>query len=388
MRITLLLLIIVLSFSPLASAGTPDQAPSLDIILQEQLNELDLSPLEDIVAAIRAEYDGYLPSLDLSYFRTLREGGGFRPGDVLAGLLRYAARELAAQTTLLAKLIVLAVLCTLVKRMQDSLGGSVGEIAYAICYLVLIGIALQSFSHALGSVSASVHTMVSFIYSLLPVLLTLLMSMGAAGSAALFHPMITVAVTVVSTIVANTVLPLLYFSGVLYLINSLSDKLPVSKLAGLLRDIAIVVMGFSFTVFVGLSIAQGTAAGVADGVAVRTAKFTAKTFIPVVGGLFSDVFETVAGCSALLKNGVGLVGLISILLLCALPAVKIMAVVLVYRLAAAIVQPMGATPVSEALSSLGSILTVVSGALITVGVMLFILITIVVGSGNAALSLR
>jgi len=107
-----------------------------------------------------------------------------------------------------------------------------------------------------------------------------------------------------------------------------------------------------------------------------------------VGGLFSDVFETVAGCSALLKNGVGLAGLVGIFLLCAMPAIKVLVVVLIYRLAAAVVQPLGANPVSEALGSLGAVLTVVGGALITVGVMLFILIAVLIGSGNAALGLR
>ncbi|MDP3487397.1 MAG: stage III sporulation protein AE, partial [Bacillota bacterium] len=283
---------------------------------------------------------------------------------------------------------VLSVLCALMKKMQDSLGGDVGSVAYAICFLVLMGIALQSFAFTIQTVSGSVSTMINFIYSLLPVLLTLLVSMGAAGSAALFHPLITVAATTVSTIVANTVLPLLYFSGVLYLINSFSDKLQVSKLAGLLRDIAVGIMGLSFTVFIGLSVVQGTAAGVADGIAFRTAKFAVKNFIPVVGSLFSDVFETVAGCSMLLKNGIGLVGLMTVFILCAMPAIKIMVVVFIYRLAAAIIQPMGSNPVVDALSSLASLLTVVAGALVTVGIMLFILITIMISTGNAALSLR
>ena len=386
-KVGVILCLILFLVSAPAQAGLEDPS-SFELIIKEQLDELDLSSLEDTFRTISEEYDVYVPSLDLKFFRDLREGGGFNAGETFATLVRYLFREVVGQSALLAKLIVLAVLCTLMKRMQDTLGGSVGEIAYAVCYLVLVGIVLQSFATAVRDVTTTVYTMVTFIYSLLPLILTLLISMGAAGSAALFHPLITIAATTVSTVVANTVLPLLYFSGVLHLVNSLSDKLPVSKLAGLLRDVAIAVLGFSFTVFIGFSIAQGTAAGVADGVTVRTAKFAVKAFIPVVGGLFSDVFETVAGCSALLKNGVGLAGLVGIFLLCAMPAIKVLVVVLIYRLAAAIVQPLGASPVSEALGSLGAVLTVVAGALITVGVMLFILIAIVIGSGNAALGLR
>ncbi|KAF0197416.1 MAG: stage III sporulation protein AE [Bacillota bacterium] len=370
-------------------AAPEDWESALESVLNEQLDELDLASLETVLQAIQDEYAGYIPNLDIrSVISNLHSGGGLNPKEVLASLLRYFLSEIIGQLSLLGKLIVLAVLCALMKKMQDSLGGDVGNVAYAICFVVLMGFTLQSFAFAIQTVSGSIRTMVGFIYSLLPVLLTLLVSMGAAGSAALFHPLITVAATTVSTIVANTVLPLLYFSGVLYLINSFSDKLQVSKLAGLLRDIAVAVMGLSFTVFIGLSVVQGTAAGVADGIAFRTAKFAVKNFIPVVGSLFSDVFETVAGCSMLLKNGIGLVGLMTVFILCAMPALKIMVIVVIYRLAAAIIQPMGSNPVVDALSNLASLLTVVGAALVTVGVMLFILITIVIGTGNAALSLR
>jgi len=372
-----------------ALAAPNDLEDTLESILNEQLNELDLHSLEEVLSAIQREYDGYIPNLDVQgVIGSIRSGGGLNPKEVLSNLLRYFLREVVGQTSLLAKLIVLAVLCALMKKMQDSLGGSVGNIAYAICFLVLMGIALQSFAYTVQTVSGSVQTMVNFIYSLLPVLLTLLISMGAAGSAALFHPLVTAAATTVSTIIANTVLPLLYFSGVLYLINSFSEKLQVSKLASLLRDIAVAVMGLAFTVFVGLSVVQGTAAGAADGIAFRTAKYAVKNFIPVVGSLFSDVFETVAGCSMLLKNGIGVLGLVTVFILCAMPALKVMVVVLIYRLASAIIQPMGSNPVVDALGSLAGLLTVVAAALVTVGVMLFILITVVIGTGNAALSLR
>lgn len=384
-----LLIVLLLIFCRPSFAAAQDIQDTLDSVLNKQLEELDVHSLEEALRAIEQEYEGYIPDLSIqSVITNLRSGGGFSPKEILSSLLRFFFKEVVGQSALLGKLIVLAVLCALMKRMQDSLGGDVGNVAYAICFLVLMGIVVQSFSLTIKTVSSSVQTMVSFIYSLLPVLLTLLISMGAAGSAALFNPLVTVAATTVSTVVASTVLPLFYFSGILYLINSLSDKLQVTQLAGLLRDIGVAVLGLSFTVFIGLSVVQGTAAGAVDGIAFRTGKFAVKNFIPVVGSLFSDVFETVAGCSMLLKNGIGLVGLLGVFVLCAMPALKVMVLVLIYRLASAVVQPMGSNPVSEALGRLASLLTTVGAALVTVGVMLFILITIIIGTGNAALSLR
>jgi stage III sporulation protein AE len=391
------ILVTAVLFVLLAAAGTahtageiPGQkAPDIGAIMEQQLSELDTLALDEVLAELQAEYAGYIPEISLRrLIGDLRAGIIVDPRELLNSLLRYAFREVVAQSGLLARLVVLAVLCALMQKMQDSFGGGVGQVAYAVCFVVLMGIVLTSFSLTVRTVSDAVQTLLTLLYALMPVLLTLLLSMGAAVSAALLHPLLAAAATTVSAIVVNTVLPLMYFSGLLSFISAFSDKLSVSKLASLLRQLGVAVMGVAFAVFIGLTVVQGTAAGVADGITLRTVKYAVKNFIPVVGGLFADVVETVAGASLLLKNGIGLVGLLAVFFLCALPAINVMVTVFIYRLAAAIIQPLGAKPVAQALDSLADVLVVVGGGLITVGIMLFILITIVIGTGNAVLAIR
>ncbi|MBS3872819.1 MAG: stage III sporulation protein AE [Firmicutes bacterium] len=384
-----LTLLLLLCLAPQAHGSEQAGGLELDAVLNQQLRELNLHSFEEVLRDVEEEYAGFVPELTIEGLTLgLGGSGGLNPRQVLINLSRFALGEVSRQTSLLGRIIVVAMLCVLMKKMQDSFGGSVGNAAYGVCFLVLVGVVLQSFSLLTREVMNAVELMISLLYSLLPVLLSLLVSLGAAGSAALFHPLVAATATTVSTVVRNLVIPLIYFAGILTLLNALSDKVQVSKLASLLKDLSIAILGISFTVFVGLSVVQGTAAGVADGIALRTAKYAVKNFIPVVGGLFADVFETVAGASLLLKNGIGITGLLAVFILCAMPALKVLVVVFIYRLAAAIIQPMGVTPVAEALSNLASILTVLAGALITVGIMFFILITIVIGAGNATLSIR
>lgn len=387
----LLTLLLMAGGTAFSATESPPAAsvPDVGAIIEQQLSELDTAPLDEVLARLHAEYAGYVPELSIpGILSGLRTGAIVDPREFANSLLRYAFREVVAQSGLLSRLVVLAVLCALMQKMQDSFGGGVGQVAYAVCFVVLMGMVLTSFSLTVRTVSTAVNTLLTLVYSLMPVLLTLLLSMGAAASATLLHPLIAAATATVSAIVINTVLPLLYFSGVLSLISAFSDKLPVSKLASLLKQLGIAVMGVAFAVFIGLTVVQGTAASVADGIALRTAKYAVKNFIPVVGGLFADVVETVAGASLLLKNGMGLAGLLAVFILCALPAINVMVTVFIYRLAAAIIQPLGAKPVVQALDSLADVLVVVGGALVTVGIMLFILITIVISSGNAVLAIR
>ncbi|MBT9157181.1 MAG: Stage III sporulation protein AE [Firmicutes bacterium] len=385
--LTIGLLFLWVESHPLAAART--RVIDLDPILRQQMSELNLFSMDEVLRSLEQEYAGFIPDLSIAgIIEGLRGGEGQNPRQILANLSRFAFREVVRQTSLLGRLLVLAILCALMKKLQDSLGANVGNIAYAVCFLVLVGVVLQSFSLLTQDVVDSVELMISLMYSLMPVLLSLLISLGAVSSAAIFNPLIAATATTVSNIVATLVMPLLYFAGVLSLLNSFSDKLQVGKLSSLLKDVSIAIMGLSFTVFVGLSVVQGTAAGVADGIALRTAKYVVKNFVPVVGGLFADVFETVAGASLLLKNGIGIAGLLAVFFLCAMPAIKVLVAVFIYRLAAAIIQPMGVNPVTDALTNLAGILTVVAGALITVGIMFFILITVVIGTGNATLFIR
>ncbi|HBK86634.1 MAG TPA: stage III sporulation protein AE, partial [Firmicutes bacterium] len=156
----------------------------------------------------------------------------------------------------------------------------------------------------------------------------------------------------------------------------------------LLRDIGAGIMGILFMLFVGYNIAQATVGAVADGAAFRAGKFAVKAFLPVVGGMLSDGFETLAGCTALLGNTLSFVGVVGIALYCALPAIRIISLLAIYRIAAAVIEPLGGGLLAKSLNEISGIFTYFFGALTVVGVMLFILITVIVGTGNNALMLR
>src|SRR5690606_42087626 len=91
-------------------------------------------------------------------------------------------------------------------------------------------------------------------------------------------------------------------------------EFPLSRLSGLLPHGALTVLGLGFTVFLGVMVIRGAIAPVADGVALRAAKFLAGTFIPVVGGMMADAVEVVVGGSLLVKNALGVQVLVVLVL--------------------------------------------------------------------------
>jgi stage III sporulation protein AE len=145
---------------------------------------------------------------------------------------------------------------------------------------------------------------------------------------------------------------------------------------------------FLVTVFLGLITLQGVTVATADGLGMQTAKFLTGNLIPIVGGVVSDSLELAAGCSLLIKNALGAFAALGAVLLCAHPALKILVVALIYRLAAVFVQPLGQDQLAESLQEIGKTVTVIFATVTVVGMMFFFCLTILVGLGNLTAAMR
>lgn len=359
--------------------------------VQDQMAGLELEKVEKYLADIDREMSTYIPELNLKemVLKLARGEVGLSAGEVMKGLLKFLFREIVANSRLLGQLLILAVLCAILQNVQSAFEkGTVGKVAWFVCFLVLLSLALSSFTIAVQIGRETIQSMVSFMQAMIPVLLTLLTAMGNITSAALFHPLTLVVLSTISTLINNVVFPLIFFSVILGLANNVTSRVEVSKLAGLFKTYAMGLLGLFFTVFLGFSMIQGIAGSVADGVALRTAKFGIGVFVPMVGKLFSDVLEAVISTSLLLKNAVGLIGIIAVFFICAFPVLKIISLIFIYKIAAAIAQPIGDKMISESLNVMSTGLIMVFLAVASVAIMFFFVIAIVIGAGDFSLMLR
>jgi stage III sporulation protein AE len=241
---------------------------------------------------------------------------------------------------------------------------------------------------AIGYAKEAISSMINFMMAMVPLLFTLLASMGNVVTVSVTHPLIIFMIHLVSTLIHLLVFPLLFFSAVLHLVSSLSDKYKLTQMADLLRNISVALLGILLTMFLGVISVQGASGSVADGVSLKAAKYIAGNFVPVVGRTFADATDTVITASLLVKNAIGLTGVIIILFLCAFPAIKILALALIYNVTGAIMQPLGETPIVDCLQAIGKSMIYVFAALAAVGLMFFLAITILLTAGNLTVMMR
>lgn len=359
--------------------------------LDGQMDGMDMSGVQRFINRMDSEIKNALPDSDFKSLVTGLARGeiSIGPAEILGSSLEYIFREVVANTSLLAKLVVLAIICAVLHNLTAAFEKSTtGRLTQMVAYMVIVTIAAGSFGLAVQLGREVVDTMVLFMQALLPLLLTLLVAVGGITSAAIFHPLVFVTITVFGTMVKNVILPLIFFAAVLEIVSGLSKHFQVSRLSGLLKGIAMGLMGLMSTIFLGIMTIQGVAGAVGDSLTYRTAKFATDTFIPVVGGVFSDALGAIIRSSLLIKNAVGIAGVFIIVLILIIPLVKIIAMAFIYKLAGAVIQPVGEENISDCLNGLGNNLITVFGAVAVVGLLFFFTLAIVVGIGNITVMLH
>ncbi|TCP70635.1 stage III sporulation protein AE [Baia soyae] len=392
MILTLFLLIVSLNpSSALANGEEPAPSPAniTKEVVRSQLDQLQTQEVESFWNQLQTEYGRYFEGKVPGFFDLLFQENEISFKAFFSAFAKFFFHEVMYNGKLLGAIVVLTVFSMLLQTMQNAFeNNQVSKIAYAIVFLVIIVLAVDSFSVAIEAAKSAIEKMIHFMFALVPLLLTLLGSMGNLTSVTLFHPLIIFMIHVIGTIIYTFVFPLLFFSTILAVVSTISSKYKVNHLAGLLRKVAITVLGGLLTIFLGVISIQGATTSVADGVTIRTAKYITGNFVPVVGRTISEAADTVAGASLLMKNTIGLAGVVILLMICAFPALKILTLAFIYNFSAAIMQPLGNSPVIESLSAIGKTLIFVFAALAAVGLMFFLAITIVITSGNISLMMR
>ncbi|WP_018132456.1 stage III sporulation protein AE [Effusibacillus pohliae] len=335
------------------------------------------------------QYGDFLPAASSPGVLDLLKDEGFTLKGVLLGMTKFLFYEIMQNSKLLGSILILAVLAALLENLQNAFErNTVSQVGFAVIYMALIIMAVNSFLTATGYAKQAIDMMSSFMLGSIPLLLTLMASSGAVTSAGLLYPTVVFSVNSFAGLVTIVVFPLIFFSAVLLMVSEFSSRYKLSQLGGFLRTTGNWLLGAGFTIFLGVMAVKGAMGGIADGIALRTAKFATSTLIPVVGKMFSDSLETVAGASMLVKNSIGVGGLLILSLICVFPALKIISLAIVYSLSGALMQPLGNSPVISCLATIGKTLFLVFSAMATVGFMFFLSVAMILMAGNIQLMVR
>lgn len=255
--------------------------------------------------------------------------------DMLDGIRMQFANDKNTVIRLLS-IAVIAAVFTNFSRVFGS--NQVAETGFYVTYLLMFAVLTTSFLAASSLAVRTLSLLLDFMKVLLPTyFLTIAFSAGARTSL-VFYESTLFMISAVDLILIKIILPVIQIYFVLVLANNLSKEDMLSKLTELLEMIIQWTLKTLMGAVIGFNVIQGIIVPAADYVK-NSAFMKAAGVIPGIGNALGSVTETVLGAGVLVKNAVGAAGLVVIVIICAIPLLKLAVYALIYKFGTALVQP-------------------------------------------------
>jgi len=361
------------------------RADSLEDTLSSRLEGL---PLQEWQAA----YDRAFPEGEDFHSLILHLARGERALDgeeLLSVLARRLLGTLTGSAWRLSRLLLPAVFCGMMMRLRAAFARTaLGEALAGACFLLLAGCMAQDLGDHMRLCRDAVTRMADLMQALFPLLLTLLAAVGGTASSAFFQPAVVAACGTMTALVRSVTLPLALSSGLTAILSHLSPRIRIGRLSAFFKTAAAWTLGGSFTVFISVTALQSLGAAAADGVSIRTAKYAVDHFVPVVGGMFADTMDTLVGASLLIKNAMGLTGLLLLLSTAAVPMIQTLGSVMLYRACAALLEPLTDHRAVNCLQDFSDVLMLLFIIQLSVGAVFLLLVAQMLVVGNLTVMLR
>lgn len=290
-----------------------------------------------------------------------------------------------AQLDVLGQLILLAIAFAVLKQLENGFASaSIQKTTELAMQAVAVLLILQGARQALLYGEQAVCHLTELMQVLLPVQLLLMAGLGNLKTAGLLQPSLLVIVQGTAVLFRAVLLPLITMELLLKLVNSFSDVYRLNKLAAFLRKLILLGISFSVTILLAALSILGVGGHAVDRLSLRVARYVTGAAVPVVGGMLSGLLDTFLSGGMVIRNAIGLVGLLVVLLLTVLPACKLLVLYFLYSFAAALLQPLGDSKLVFLLEQTASSFMLLFAAIALTGVLFFFMVLIVLAASGAA----
>ncbi len=277
-----------------------------------------------------------------------------------------------------------AITCSLLGKIKSKDNEkSLNDITNFVCLSLVIVAIGSCVKNLLTTTSQTITSIRSQMNAVFPILLTLAVSVGSTNSVGLYKPAVALLTSGVSQLFVSFVLPLFILSIVFTLVGNLSNSIKLDKVNSFISSLFKWVVGVTFTVFFAVISIQGISASTFDSVSIRTAKFTIKSYVPIMGGYLTEGFDLILSSSLLIKNGVGIVGMIILLSTIINPILELAIFSLLLKLTCAIMQPLCDDKLVKMLDGVSKSLNILSTTIIVLSFMYLLMMGMIMATAGS-----
>ena len=317
---------------------------------EELLKEINLADVQKMLDDFMGA-DSF--SMKEALIKLTRGERAFSKEAVQEFVYRFFFYQLDQEKELFVKLILLILLSAVLTSFAEVFeNNQIGDISFFVVYLLFFTILMDSFSKMSSSLEKTIYWMTEMMKGLAPAYYMTVCAASGAASAVVFYEGVLLMVWGIQWLLLTVLLPASGMYVLLQLVNSLSREEMLGKMAELLNTAVSLGLKSLLAAVVGLQIIRNLVAPVMDSVK-RGLLSKAAGALPGVGNAVNMVTELVVTSAVLVRNCLGVVILVVFVLIGAGPMLHYGILSLLYRLLAAVAQPVSDRRMVRALGTMG-----------------------------------
>lgn len=349
--------------------GADEREMQEEILSQFDFDEIDAS-LKELFPEERLEFRSVLEDVlsgDLTLTAELFN-------QLIADQFTYAVRTGKDQLVhMLMIALIAAVFSNFSKVFQSR---QLSEISFYALYLLMIALALNTFSAVTKWVESGIETLTSFMGVFCPLYFAAVAVAKGSVTAVAFYQLVLFLIYLVELLISSILLPAIHIYMLVRVLNDLSLEGYLTKFAELIELCVSWSLKTLLACVVGINVIQGMISPAIDSVK-RSILTRGAEAIPGVGDALGGMAEVAVGTAVLVKNGIGMTGALICVSLCLVPLIQVVCVALLYKLAAAVIQPVSDPRITGCVETVGEGVRLLMRVVFTTGVLFLLTVAVV-----------
>lgn len=373
-RFILAVFLICLEFgATFVQAGQKQREQQEEETRQKLMEDMELGQMQDAVNQILKE-DSF--SIEEILNQILKGESLFQKETMSKWFKNIVKAQLQREQKAMFQVVLLVLLAAVFSNFTAVFGdGKIGETSFYITYMLLLALLIKSFGSMGVELKELLENFILFLKALMPSYFLAVTASSGSATAMIFYEAVLFLIYVIQVVFLKGIVPAIYVLALVELVNYLHSEDFLSKMAELLQTLIEWSLKSCMAVVLGMQLIQNMIGSAMDSLKRDIIGKTAAS-IPGIGNAINGVTEVALGTAVIIRNGIGVVGIIILVCIGIRPVIRLALLAFLYKLLAAVVQPVSDKRMTGALSTIGNGYVLFLKVLLCMELLIFITIAI------------
>lgn len=253
----------------------------------------------------------------------------------VSNLVIQVKESMNSAITIFVIIIVMAILSNL----ELDKNSDIVKISKLIVLICVSSILLKNYIEIVDMFRNLVNMLGTVMQAVSTFLMGVLIASGKITSTGIIQPLILFISNFICVVTQYIVIPFFTISIVINIISKISENIRLDELSGMFRKSSLYIFSSIIAIFILILSMESTVTKSIDNIYFKTTQNIVSNAVPVVGKFLSDSLDTVLGATELIGKVGGAVALVSVVLIVSVPIIKLIIIVVLYKLLTAFSEP-------------------------------------------------